>query len=90
LESEPADVGQIMNPFEAAVANEERRMLVDALAELPDADVLTVWRHAEGVSDEEIATAIEALGHARISAAGIRMRRMRVLGKLRQLLEIKK
>jgi hypothetical protein len=85
LETEP--VGLIMNPFELAVANEERRRLVDALATFPDADVLAIWRHVEGIPDHEIAVAIEALGLARISPAGVRMRRMRALGKLRQLLE---
>jgi DNA-directed RNA polymerase specialized sigma24 family protein len=87
LDSEPVDLGQIMSPFEAAVASEERRMLVDALAEFPDADVLAVWRHAEGIPDEEIAAAIEALGHRHISPAGVRKRRERALEKLRKLLE---
>ena len=89
LESEPAEPEQIMNPFEAAAASEERRMLADALAVFPDADVLAVWRHAEGVSDHEIANEIAALDRTEVSPGGVRMRRMRALGKLRQLLEPK-
>lgn len=89
LDIEPPDVGRIMGPFEAAVANEQRRMLADALAALPVTDALAVWRHVEGVSDEEIAVVIEGLGHGRLSPAGIRMRRMRALDKLRHILKYK-
>jgi hypothetical protein len=87
LEVEPVDVGRIMGPFEAAVANEQRRMLADALAALPVTDALAVWRHVEGVPDEEIAAAIERLGQGRITPAAIRMRRMRALDKLRHVLK---
>jgi len=60
--------------------------LLDALSVLDDADVLAVWRHAEGVADDLIATEIAAATGQQMSLATIRQRRARALDRVRTML----
>ena len=89
LETDLPDTGQMVGPFDATMADEARRDLLEALTDLPDADVLAVWRHAEGWSDDEIALAIEELGGGRLTSAGVRKRRERALARLRSRMSTK-
>lgn len=84
-DNEPPDP-RLTSPFVEVAASEERQLLIEALSELPDADVLAVWRHHEGWSDEEIAVAIAEIGGGKLTAATIRKRRERAMVKLRTLL----
>jgi hypothetical protein len=44
----------VWDPDVILSANRALRCVVDALSELEDEDVLVVWRHAQGVRDDEI------------------------------------
>lgn len=74
-----------LDPLQAVLAREELAQLRAALAELDQIDLLVVWLHASGHSDQEIADTWDALKlkPAAPSPAAIRKRRARVREQLR-------
>lgn len=73
------------DPYEQTAKFEGLRALADALAELPDGDILTIWRNAEGYSDKEIIKEWKQLGlePSNPTPASIRKRRERARRWLR-------
>jgi hypothetical protein len=69
--------------------NETMRILTDALAELPDHDIIAVWGRMEGLTDKEIRNKwIELkIGPKNPTLSLIRKRRERALKKLRSVLK---
>lgn len=70
---------------------ESFRILLDAMAEMSDEDVLTTWRHAEGYSDKEIQEEWDDLGldPPRPSLALLRKRRERARAWLQKRVQQK-
>jgi hypothetical protein len=87
LPDEPTS--RVWDPLTRLVASEQLRKLLSELATMDDRDVLVVWRHAEGVADEEILAEWNARGFLpRMPSVGsIRKRRERARETLRKLLE---
>jgi hypothetical protein len=75
------------DPLVRLVASEQLTKLVSVLASMDDRDVLVVWRHAEGVPDEEIRAEWDARGFLPQSPSveSIRKRRERARATLRRL-----
>jgi hypothetical protein len=67
------------DPYEKIEQSEGLHALATALSELPDTDVLAVWRNAEGYSDEEIIREWHAMGFQPVNPSPdvIRKRRER-------------
>ena len=80
---------RVWDPLTRLVASEQLTKLLSALASMDNRDVLVVWRHAEGVADEEIRAEWDARGFQprTPSAESIRKRRERARETLRNLLE---
>jgi len=78
----------LWDPFRQLEQKESLRAVLGALAELDDQDVLVVWRHAEGHSDEEIRREWNALGFEPRdpSVEYLRKRRQRARESLRETL----
>jgi hypothetical protein len=76
------------DPLARIAASEQLATLVSTLADMDDRDVLVVWRHAEGVPDDEIRAEWDARGFQprSPSMASIRKRRERARTTLRALL----
>jgi hypothetical protein len=76
------------DPYERAARSELLRNLIDALARLPDADAMILWRCAEGYSDREIVARWRQFGGSEPppSEASVRKRRERAREALRRLL----
>jgi hypothetical protein len=83
------DPGDIWNPYLQVERNQTMRILTDALAELPDHDILAVWGRMEGLTDKEIRDKwIELkIGPQNPTLSLIRKRRERALKKLRSVLK---
>ncbi len=77
------------DPLTRLVASEQLTKLLSVLASMDDRDVLVVWRHVEGVADEEIRAEWDARGFLPRSPSveSIRKRRERARETLRNLLE---
>jgi hypothetical protein len=65
-----------------------RDRLISALARLSDADVIVLWRHAEGFDDRSVITELEAKGlvDTGLTEVALRKRRQRALERARTLL----
>jgi hypothetical protein len=69
--------------------NETLRIVTEALAELPDHDIIAVWGRIEGLTDKEIRDKWieQKIGPSNPSLSLIRKRRERALNKLRSVLK---
>lgn len=76
------------DPFERLCTDRQFAALLEALATLPVEDALSVWRHAEGHSDDQIAHELNALRErSPLSGAAVRKKRSRTLVRLRRVME---
>ena len=73
------------DPAERVAASDELSRLLDALAERDNRDILVLWRHVQGATDDEILAEWTALGFepGGITTDAIRQRRSRVRRALR-------
>jgi hypothetical protein len=84
---EVADLESVWDPVARVIAHEGLRELASAMAELAPQDVLVLWAHASGHSDQEIVRQWEELGFTppHPSSELIRKRRERAGARLRGL-----
>jgi hypothetical protein len=77
----------VWDPVARVIANEGLRDLASAMAELAPQDILVLWAHASGHSDEEIVRQWDRLGFTppHPSLELIRKRRERAGARLREL-----
>ncbi len=85
---QPTAEGSIWDPLARVTADESRRALLLALAELDPRDVLVLWSRAAGRTDAEVAAQWDQLGFSppNPSETAIRKRRERAGERLRKQL----
>ena len=82
----PSPRASFWDPAERVAADEELRQVLSALTEMDDRDVLVLWRHVQGASDDQILDEWKSLGFdpSNINIAAIRKRRSRARVELRE------